>query len=53
MTWVGSRERLRKTIFAENSGALIEIFYLVRYGTLDVEDDRIGECAFDLSAYHL
>ena len=27
--------------------------FLVRYGTLDVEDDRIGECAFDLSAYHL
>ena len=29
------------------------IIFSVRYGTLDVEDDRIGECAFDLSAYHL
>lgn len=32
---------------------LFEDFDMVRYGTLDVEDDRIGECAFDLSAYHL
>ena len=32
---------------------LVKMLYLVRYGTLDVEDDRIGECAFDLSAYHL
>ena len=32
---------------------LVKMLYLVRYGTLEVEDDRIGECAFDLSAYHL
>ena len=48
-TVVHQRNKVAWPIFDAH---LVELF-LVRYGTLDVEDDRIGECAFDLSAYHL